>query len=172
MCEARAIAPPEPLQVLALMNSTYTRQPLVTIVLPELPPTVNHMYGRRGNRTFLKPEAVAWFERNAYFVNQAYRKRSPIMGSVAVLTVFHIKRWRKWDLDNREKAKLDLLTKCGVWGDDSQAEMKTDKRVINGSLEHPETHIYIWELEPAETVPSKPRKKRATSVRPRRGALV
>jgi len=162
---------PDPILALQIVTSLLERQPAAKIVLPELPPTVNHMYGRRGNRTFLKPETEAWFRTNALFVNKGYRKRSPLMGKIGIMVVFYVKTWRKWDIDNRKKGLWDLLTHCGVWGDDSQVDCEVVRRVVDGSIENPETRIFIWELEPAEGLPGKPRRKRATAVRPRREAI-
>ena len=102
----------------------------------------------------------------------AYRKRAPLAGKVAILTCFAVRDRKRWDLDNRKKALWDALTHAGVWADDSQVDMSMTVRVLDRSLNEPETRIWIWELEPAEALPGKPRRKRATAVRPRREAVL
>lgn len=173
MCEARAIAPPEPLQVLSLLTATLQRQPVAVIRLPGLPPTVNHSYRTRphGPGLYMTADCKGWIRDVVPLILLGYRKQAPLSGKVAILTVFSVKDRKRWDLDNRKKALWDSLTHAGVWLDDSQVDMSMTMRVLDGEQAEPSTRIWIWEIEPAETEAGKPRRRRATSVRPRREAV-
>lgn len=116
-------------------------------------------------------DAKGWIRDTIPLILLGYRKQAPMAGKVAILTCFSVRDRKRWDLDNRKKALWDALTHAGVWADDSQVDMSMTVRVLDGSLNEPETRIWIWELEPAEGITGKPRKKRATAVRPRREAV-
>ena len=174
MCRPFATAPPEPLRLIDTITATLQRQPLASIRLPGLPPTVNHSYRTRphGPGLYMTADCKGWMRDVIPLILLAYRKRAPLAGKVAILTCFAVRDRKRWDLDNRKKALWDALTHAGVWADDSQVDMSMTVRVLDRSLNEPETRIWIWELEPAEGIASKPRKKRATAVRPRREAVL
>jgi Holliday junction resolvase RusA-like endonuclease len=93
-----------------------------------LPPSVNHYYGRRGNKTFLKPAG----ERFRWEVAAAFSRvrRKPMTGRVTIEYQLHPRNNGRCDIDNREKALLDALQCAGVLGDDNQVV-----RVVKEKLE-------------------------------------
>lgn len=82
------------------------------------PPSINHLYGRNGHRTYIKPEGAAWFEEAGYQLNSQSKRRTPLKGELSVyITIYFCGRY---DIDNGNKALLDLFTKHQIWEDDSQ----------------------------------------------------
>lgn len=117
-------------------------------------------------------DCKGWIKDVVPLILLGYRKQAPLAGKVAILTCFVVRDRKRWDLDNRKKALWDSLTHAGVWLDDSQVDMSMTLRVLDGEQAEPSTRVWIWEIEPGPAeLPSKPRKKRATSVRPRREAV-
>ena len=173
MCKPHATDPPEPIRALELLTETLRRQPIASIRLPGLPPTVNHSYRTRphGPGLYMTADAKGWIRDVVPLILLGYRKQAPLAGKVAILTCFSVRDRKRWDLDNRKKALWDALTHAGVWLDDSQVEQSMTLRVLDGTLEGPETRIWIWEIEAEESTAKRPRKKRATAVRPRREAV-
>lgn len=86
------------------------------ITLP-IPPSVNHLYGRNGYRTYIKPEGKAWFEEAGWELKRQW-KRKTIIGDVSVYIKLYFAR--RYDWDNCLKASMDLLTKMSVIEDDRQ----------------------------------------------------
>jgi len=86
------------------------------ITLPK-PPSVNHMYGRSGHRTYVTPKGVAWFEEAGYELLRQW-KRKTIKGEVALYIKYYY--CGRWDWDNGNKCLSDLLTKQRVYEDDKQ----------------------------------------------------
>ena len=79
------------------------------------PPSVNHLYGRNGWRTYIKPQGEAWFTENLYLLKIRYGGiQEPIKYAQVTL---HYKTIRG-DIDNVLKGTLDLLTKSGMILDD------------------------------------------------------
>jgi Holliday junction resolvase RusA-like endonuclease len=60
----------------------------------------------------------AWFEEASYLLKPQYNNLAPLKGDISL----HIKLYvcGRFDIDNGNKATLDLLTRCGVIEDDSQ----------------------------------------------------
>lgn len=83
-----------------------------------LPPSVNHLYGRNGYRTYITDAGVAWFTEAGYMVNTAWQVRIPIESPIKLYIRLHT--CKRYDIDNCLKATQDLLTKQGVIVDDSQ----------------------------------------------------
>lgn len=173
MCDPKLVDPPEPLRIIGTLTATLQRQPVASITLPGLPPTVNHSYRTRphGPGLYMTADCKGWIKDVIPLVRHGYRRTAPLAGKIAILTCFTVRDRKRWDLDNRKKALWDALTHAGVWVDDSQVDMSLAVRVLDGDLVEPETRIWIWELEPAESEAGRPRKRRATSVRPRRDAV-
>lgn len=92
---------------------------MITLTLP-LPPTLNHVFGRRGNRTFIRPAGVEFRKQVTEIVADA--GHPTIEGRVAVFAAVHPKNRIRQDIMNREKALNDALTHAGVWLDDSQVD--------------------------------------------------
>lgn len=101
------------------------------------PPTVNHYYatvpgpkspdGHRRSMLVITADGRHWQKR----VRAAIGAATPVDGRVKVRIWLWFPRAGKLDLDNRVKPLLDVLTKCGVWGDDSQVEeLRVSRRGI------------------------------------------
>jgi crossover junction endodeoxyribonuclease RusA len=86
------------------------------ITLP-IPPSVNHLYGRRGHFTYITAIGKAWFEEAGWIVKSKWKKEM-MTGDVAVYIKLYTAR--RYDYDNCLKATNDLLTKMRVIEDDSQ----------------------------------------------------
>lgn len=173
MCTPQVVDPPEPVRIIGTLSATLQRQPVASIRLPGLPPTVNHSYRTRphGPGLYMTADCKGWIKDVIPLVRHGYRRTAPLAGKIAILTCFTVRDRKRWDLDNRKKALWDALTHAGVWLDDSQVDMSMTLRVLDGEQAEPSTRIWIWEIEPAETEAGKPRRRRATSVRPRREAV-
>jgi Holliday junction resolvase RusA-like endonuclease len=87
------------------------------ITLPK-PTSVNSMYRHNGNHTYISAEGQAWLEEAGHVLNTQYKKRTPLQGDLSVYVKLYI--CGRGDIDNFNKALLDLFTKHGVWEDDSQ----------------------------------------------------
>jgi crossover junction endodeoxyribonuclease RusA len=85
-----------------------------------LPPTVNHYYGRRGNRTFIKKEGMKYRLAVQDIVTVAGNQM--LMGRLRVFIAIHPANRIRQDIDNRLKCLLDSCTLAGVWEDDSQID--------------------------------------------------
>ncbi len=138
---------PMPLTVLRTLNDTYVRTPTATITLSGLPPTVNHAYRKRGkgHGMYMTADAKAWKEFACIEARNAYRKKSPLSGKLAVLVVYRIKTRGRWDVDNRTKALLDTLTMAEIWEDDKQVERLNVVIDVDGTHSKPETRVFVWE---------------------------
>ncbi|MBQ3585223.1 MAG: RusA family crossover junction endodeoxyribonuclease [Synergistaceae bacterium] len=95
-----------------------------------LPPTVNHMYGRRGSRTFKSLELEAWQEWVSDMMREMWKGSEPHTGEVALSVEFQTNSQRKWDVDNRLKALIDCLAKGGIILDDRQVASLNARRVM------------------------------------------
>lgn len=90
---------------------------MISITLP-FPMSANHMYGRRGSRSFLKPEGRKYKEEVANIV--ADMGIETLTTPVAVFVVVYMPDKRRRDIMNLEKITSDALTDAGVWLDDCQ----------------------------------------------------
>lgn len=88
---------------------------MIALTLP-WPPSLNHMYGRRGSRTFLKADGWKYKSDVANIV--ADMGIRCITKPVAVCVVAYMPDKRKRDIMNLEKITSDALTDAGVWLDD------------------------------------------------------
>lgn len=103
---------------------------LIQLEFDGLPPTVNHMYGRRGSLTFKSAELDMWQIGVADMLRELWQGSEPYSGEVAVIVEFQTNSKRKWDVDNRLKALIDCLPKGGIIRDDRQVAGITARRVI------------------------------------------
>jgi len=87
------------------------------ITLPK-PPSINHMYGRSGHRTYITDDGNAWILEAGAMLNSQWKRRTPIEDEVS----FYVKLYicGRGDIDNYNKALFDLFMKQGVIVDDSQ----------------------------------------------------
>lgn len=84
------------------------------------PPSVNHLYGQRGNRRFIKKKGVEFFEKVKEIVSQ--KVFAQFLGDVSVTAHLYPPDRRKRDIDNTLKAILDSLQKAGVYKNDNQVK--------------------------------------------------
>lgn len=94
-------------------------RPYIHLTLP-MCPTVNHYYGQRGSRKFIKKAGMDYRAQVADIV--AEMRLPTLAGRLAVFMAVSFASKRKQDLDNRLKASLDAMTHAGVWIDDSQID--------------------------------------------------
>lgn len=86
------------------------------IALP-WPPSTNNLFVNKGRRRFVSQEYAAW-RREAGWTLQAQRPPK-FLGQVEIGIELCAPHRRRYDLDNRVKATLDLLTEHRVIRDDS-----------------------------------------------------
>lgn len=94
-----------------------------------LPPTINHYYGRHGNRSYIKKAGKDYRLTVQDIVAAAGYPM--LTGRLAVFIAVHPANRIRQDIDNRLKSLLDALTHSGVWEDDSQID---DLHVIRLSV--------------------------------------
>lgn len=105
---------------------------LIQLDFDGLPPTVNHMYGRRGSLTFKSAELDMWQIGIADMLRELWQGKEAYSGEVSVHVDFITNNKRKWDVDNRLKALIDCLAKAGVIRDDRQVAGITAWRMMGG----------------------------------------
>jgi crossover junction endodeoxyribonuclease RusA len=115
---------------------------MINFVLP-LPPTINHYYGQRGPRKFIKKDGIQYRQDVQEIVTLAGHPMQ--LGRLAVfVAVFPANRIRQ-DIDNRLKSLLDALTHSGVWEDDSQID---DLHIVRQSvIKGGRVSVVITEIE-------------------------
>lgn len=96
---------------------------MAILVLP-FPPTLNHMWGRKGKATFPSKAYKTWKEEaNAVFLQQKRAAGAPIKGNFTYhLLLDEKRRARAMDGDNRNKAPLDFLQSVGMIENDKLAD--------------------------------------------------
>ncbi len=100
---------------------------MITIKLP-WPPTINHYWGRRGNRSFILPRGIMFRKITAlecipYSKSELYDKKLSLF-----ICAFPPDRRRR-DLDNILKALEDALQHAEVYKDDFQINSIYIKRM-------------------------------------------
>lgn len=93
---------------------------MLTVRLP-WPPSTNRLTRCIQNRAISSREARAWRERASTVLASIPHPRG-YAGDVAVRLEIEPYTFRRFDLDNRLKACLDLLQACGVIEDDDQVQ--------------------------------------------------
>lgn len=96
------------------------------LVIPAIPPSVNHYWGSRGKRRFLTKEAREWKEIVRLYCMMQLKGWELIKKPVKIKIIFYCDY--KGDLDNRLKATLDALNGV-VWQDDKLVEEILARRV-------------------------------------------
>lgn len=97
---------------------------MIQLKLP-YPPSVNHYYGRCGNRTFLKAPGVRYRERIKSDLWRSLTEGKkvapePLQGDLMVEIIIYPPDKRKRDIDNIKKALFDALQHAGLYYDDNQ----------------------------------------------------
>lgn len=126
---------------------------MIEFELP-FPPTLNHAWGRKGNKSYLAQEqkdyrravasALAWEEMQDADAPLATLP-FPLKGRLAVTLRFFEPNRLKRDLDNLPKATLDALTHAGLWLDDAQIDCLMLARA-GVSPDRPRVVVRVWRL--------------------------
>ena len=83
-----------------------------------IPPSVNHLYRRRGRMTFRTKQYLDWLTENT--INIGATKPHQSYPCQVHLTIVGGKGWRSTrDLDNSLKACIDLMRTVGVLAEDN-----------------------------------------------------
>ena len=90
---------------------------MIELILP-YPPSVNHLYGARGNRRFIKKAGVKFRQDVADVVSDKGCAKQE--GRLAMFLWVHPPDKRRRDMDNVCKAILDGLQHAGCYDDDCQ----------------------------------------------------
>ncbi|OHB58817.1 MAG: hypothetical protein A2Y12_00245 [Planctomycetes bacterium GWF2_42_9] len=103
----------------------------ITIELP-YPPSINHYFKRRGNRTFIGREGMMFRKRVCSVLMAANVK--PMAGMLAMKVRAYPPDRRKRDIDNIQKPLLDALEKGRAFYNDCQIKHLTTvmKNPVNG----------------------------------------
>lgn len=97
------------------------------IVMLPTPPSVNAMYRNvRGRGRVKTTEYKHWIEYAGYCYNTQKKKGEPVRGPYTV--VIHLPKKIRGDIDNRQKAVLDLLVMVGATDDDKHCQTVTATR--------------------------------------------
>ena len=114
-----------------------------SLVIPMLPPTLNHYWGQRGNRRFLLPKGLQFREQTK--LASVVQKTPKFYNSRVELQIFlYPDSKRSWDIDNRLKALLDALEHAEIFENDSQIDRLC---VVRGDIkQHEMTVVFIKEL--------------------------
>lgn len=88
-----------------------------------IPPSVNHLYRRRGNQTFRSRRYNAWLATNSMTIQNAHPWTDYPCG--ILITIHGGTGWRiNRDLDNTLKAFLDLLQSVGILASDDSRHVQ------------------------------------------------
>lgn len=117
---------------------------MLELTIP-LPPSVNSLYRAFRGRTIMSKAGRKYrADGLAAVLSQDRRK---FKGRVAVEIKVYPADKRRFDLDNRAKGILDLMTHAGIWNDDEQVD---DLRIIRMPVEKPGKAIVRIEEMPRE----------------------
>ena len=117
------------------------------ITLPLWPPTTNTIYRNVRGRTLMAARARQFYSDGSKLI----RSRGVMLtGRLGVRISLHPPNKRRFDVDNRIKAILDLMTKSGIWEDDSQV----DHLVVTRKDIEPKTGKIVIEIWPLHEKPS------------------
>lgn len=101
---------------------------MVRLTLP-WPPSVNRLWRSYRGRNILSKEGRDYYEQaKAVVLTQRGGAHWPLQGPLSLRVECYPPDRRRRDLSNLLKAPEDLLTKCGVWEDDSQLDLITIRR--------------------------------------------
>jgi crossover junction endodeoxyribonuclease RusA len=109
-----------------------------------IPPSVNAIHRAVRGRNILSKEARIWYAESIRSIKQqAQGWCSSKRLSVSYDYSFADNRRR--DIGNYEKILSDSITKAGLWGDDSQIDRITLRR-MHVDKEDPHVHVVIEEI--------------------------
>jgi len=114
------------------------------IIIPELPPTDNHLYGQHNGRKFMYKEGKDWKELSGYCAKQAWKKEisdKKFRGEVW----FYLKRER--DVHGSMKVLFDSFEGI-VYHNDKQVFNEEAFKVIDDESKlNPRVEIYLIEID-------------------------
>lgn len=111
----------------------------------DLPPSSNHIYGRRkgGIGTYLTGDGKAWRDLAIWTLKD---KRVGTWAKISIHVKFYFPDYRRRDTDNLMKLLMDAITKSGIIADDNWTVVK--RTVVQGFLDknNPRLDLEIKEL--------------------------
>ena len=114
--------------------------------IPELPPSVNHIWVQGKGRTY-KPKAVlVWQETARLLLAHGKTISEPYTGKVALFITLYVKNNRRMDIDNRIKCLQDCLEPAGLLKDDSQVWLLEVGRVQDNEGKEERVEMEIWAI--------------------------
>lgn len=122
----------------------------LTIILQDLPPTVNHFYMRRSHFTFIGQKGLDYIDYVKETVRESKMKHLWISfyKPIKVYIELYPSDRRRRDIDNLLKPLLDSFTKAGVWNDDSQ--IKDLRIVMKNVVPIAYTKVFVETIEPSD----------------------
>lgn len=91
---------------------------MIKLTLP-YPPTVNHYWGVRGTRRFIKKQGLDFRKKIKDIIDKDHGNVW-LEGRLSIRLIVHPPDNRRRDLDNLLKATLDALEEANLFEDDSQ----------------------------------------------------
>ena len=95
---------------------------LLDIELEGLPPSVNRMYGQKGNHSYKRTDAREWQEYAERELREEWGDKPSMKSPLELSLEYTTRDHRKWDMDNRIKAVQDTLQYAAVIADDRLIE--------------------------------------------------
>lgn len=114
------------------------------------PPTINHVYGQRGNRRFIKKAGLKYIETVKATV-QSMGWSEPLTGRLKYTFRVWMPDRRRRDGDNLQKFLQDCLTKAGVYKDDCQIR-KWDIEVLDKVIKGGKVCVQVEEWIKSEEI--------------------
>ena len=105
------------------------------------PPTSNSYYRNVNGRMVMSKKGREFLQYGLTLIPQ----REALTGKLYVRVKLYPPDRRKRDIDNHLKALLDLMTKAGVWNDDSQVDFLSVSR--EDIVKKGKVSIEIWQLQ-------------------------
>lgn len=102
-------------------------------LLLNYPTSINHIYGRNGRFTFLKPEVIEYRKAVKKEIEKLEVEKINVPVSVTIFS--HRKDKRRYDLDNLNKSLLDSLVHGGLLKDDSLIYQLHSYKVYNKDID-------------------------------------
>lgn len=115
-------------------------QPVWCVLYPGEPIPKGRPRHTKGGHTYT-PTRTVKAERDLAVAFQEVIHRRPLVGPLAIVTLFFVSTHRRTDADNLGKLVLDAATKAGVWEDDSQ--VVAHAALLECDPNHPRTVIAL-----------------------------
>ena len=116
----------------------------VKIIIPESPPTDNHLYGQVGHRRFMYPEGKEWKEMSAWCAKQAWKRPVSSDKKFRVETWFYLKRER--DIQGSKKVLFDSFEGI-IYANDKQVFNEESFKVLDEESKlNPRVEVFVREI--------------------------